>query len=126
MKHLTVAEILFLHHMLVKKAGGAPGIRDLGLLQSAAARPFAGFAGKSPSAFDKAAVLAHSIIANHPFVDGNKRTGIVAAGISLRINSSLLKLPQEEMVAFTLRIARGEADWPEISGWLKQYCVKAD
>ncbi len=128
MKHLTVEEILFLHHMLIKKTGGAPGIRDLGLLQSAAARPSAGFARTEayPSSIDKAAVLAHSIISNHPLIDGNKRTGIAAAGLFLRKNDLFLKTTQDEMIQFTLKIARGEISWQEISTWLARYCIKAN
>lgn len=128
MKHFTVEEILFLHHMLIKKTGGAPGIRDLGLLQSAAARPLAGFARTEAyqSVFDKAAVLAYSIISNHPFIDGNKRTGIAAAALFLRKNDLVLKTTQDEMIEFTLKIARGEVDWHEISGWLERYCIKAN
>lgn len=128
MKYLSMEGILYLHYRLIKKTGGAPGIRDLGLLQSATARPLAGFAHQEAyqSVFDKAAVLAHSIIANHPFIDGNKRTGIAAAGLFLRKNGSFLKTTQEEMVDFTLQIARGKADWQEISKWFNRYCVKAE
>jgi death-on-curing protein len=127
MRHLTVEEILYLHYRLIKTTGGAPGIRDLGLLESAAARPLAGFAKTEAyqSVFDKAAVLAHSIIANHPFIDGNKRTGIASAVLFLRKNGFFLKTAQKEMVDFTLKIARGEAGWPEISDWLERHCIKS-
>lgn len=125
MKHLTLEEILYLHYRLIKKTGGAQGIRNLGLLQSAAARPIADFKNVEAyqSVFDKAAALTHSIILNHPFIDGNKRTGIAAAGLFLRKNGYLLKTTQKQMINFTLAIARREADWPEISGWLEKHSV---
>jgi len=126
MKYLSVEEVLYLHYRLVKRTGGAPGLRDVGLLQSAVARPLTGYQGVEAyqTVFDKAAVLTHSIISNHPFVDGNKRTGIAAAGLFLRKNDYFLKSGQEEVVRFTLAIARGQIDWPEIAAWLQKYSTK--
>ncbi|MHB8170956.1 MAG: type II toxin-antitoxin system death-on-curing family toxin [Thermincolia bacterium] len=123
MKYLSNEEILYLHHRLIKRTGGTDGVRDLGLLQSAVARPFTAFSGIEAyqTIFDKAAVVTHSIIMNHPFIDGNKRTGIVAAGIFLRKNNYFLRTTQEEMVGFTFAIARGEIDWPVILKWLKKH-----
>lgn len=125
MRYLTVEEVLYLHYRLVKKTGGKQGIRDIGLLQSAIARPYAGYDGFEPytTVFDKAAVLSHSIILNHPFIDGNKRTGIAAGIMLLRKNGYYLKTTQQEMINFTLLIAKGQVDWPEISDWFKKFSI---
>ena len=84
MIYLTPEQVLFIHSRLVAETGGSHGVRDLGLLESAVARPRATFDGKElyPDLFTKTAVLMDSLINNHPFLDGNKRTGITAAGLS--------------------------------------------
>jgi death-on-curing protein len=76
MRYLSLAEVLVLHEQIVAQSGGASGLRDLGTLQSAGAQPRATFDGVDlyPSLADKAAALAHSLVVNHPFVDGNKRS----------------------------------------------------
>lgn len=73
---------------MIDKTGGSHGVRDLGLLESAVMRPKATFGGEElySDVFSKAAALMHSLIRNHPFVDGNKRTGIAAAGLFLAQN----------------------------------------
>ncbi len=80
MRYLTAEQVLFLHARLIEETGGSHGIRDVGLLQSAVARPRATFEGEDlyPDVCSKAAALMHSLINNHPFVDGNKRTGTAA------------------------------------------------
>lgn len=77
-RYLTVPQILFIHARLIDETGGAHGLRDLGALEAASARPQATFAEQElyPDFFSKAAALLDSLINNHPFVDGNKRTGI--------------------------------------------------
>lgn len=124
-EELTVAEILYLHSRISLRTGGASGVRDIALLESAATRPLAVFGGAElyPSVFDKAAALAHSIISNHPFVDGNKRAGIAAAVIFLRKNGHRLSASQKDLVKFTLRIAQGALDVPEIAAWLQKHSV---
>lgn len=78
MKYLTVEQVLFIHARLVSEISGTHGVRDLGLLESAVARPQATFEGNDlySDIFSKAAALMESLIGNHPFVDGNKRTGM--------------------------------------------------
>ncbi len=75
---VTIEDVLFFHYDIITLDGGAAGIRDLGALEAALARPHAGFAGEErfPTRFAKAAALMGSIIQRHPFVDGNKRTGL--------------------------------------------------
>jgi death-on-curing protein len=80
MRFLTLIEVLELHRRVIEQSGGAFGIRDIGLLESAIAQPRMTFGGEDlyPSLLEKAAALGFSIIMNHPFVDGNKRTGHAA------------------------------------------------
>ncbi len=79
-RYLTLIEVLHLHRQVINQSGGSLGVRDLGLLESAVAQPKMTFGGEDlyPTVIDKAAALAFSIIRNHPFVDGNKRTGHAA------------------------------------------------
>lgn len=78
MKYLTVKDVLLLHQMQIDAFGGSHGLRDLGLLESALMRPQATFdeADLYKSLFDKGAALLHSLLMNHQFVDGNKRTAM--------------------------------------------------
>jgi len=77
-RYLSSQNIIQIHFEIVEATGGSQGIRDVGLLESAAGRPRASFGGKDlyPNIFLKASVLVHSLLLNHPFVDGNKRTAI--------------------------------------------------
>lgn len=126
MIYLTVEQNLFLHMRLVQETGGTHGIRDLPLLQSAVARPRrsprpqATFQGEDlyPGVHAKAAALMHSLIENHPMVDGNKRLGAASAGIFLQLNKWRLTATNVELEEFTLRVARGGVDADEIAKWL--------
>jgi death on curing protein len=82
---ISIKEAEQIHKILIDTFGGAHGIRDLSALESALSRPFQTFDDKElyPTAIDKAAALAESILNNHPFVDGNKRTGYVNAAFSI-------------------------------------------
>ncbi len=126
MKALTPHQVLFLHADLIRKTGGEPGLRDLGLLLSALARPQATFEGRDlyPDVFDKAAALMHSLIQNHAFVDGNKRVGIAVAGIFLGNNGYDLKVNKSVMVSFVVSVARGEQGTETIGEWLRKYSKK--
>ncbi len=85
MRHLTLGEVVELHRRLLLASGGAAGIRDIRLLESALAQPAATFDGADlhPTLVDKAAALGFSLVANHPFVDGNKRIGHAAMEVFL-------------------------------------------
>ena len=91
MTYLTVEQVLFIHMRLIAETGGSPGLRDLGLLASAVARPQATFGGEDlyPDLLSKAAALMDSLVRNHPFVDGNKRVGITAAACSCSVTASV-------------------------------------
>lgn len=88
MHYLTLGEVVALHQRLIESTGGATGVRDLGLLESALAQPRASFSGvdRHPTPADKAAALGFSLVANHPFVDGNKRVGHAAMEVFLVLN----------------------------------------
>lgn len=126
MKYLTAEQVLFIHSRLIDETGGSHGIRDLGILQSAISRPMVTFKGKAlyPDVFQKAAAIMESLIKNHPFIDGNKRTAISSAGIFLRINGDSLETSQEELEDFTLSMATGKASFNDAVKWFKQYAKK--
>jgi death-on-curing protein len=121
MIYLTAQQILFLHARLVAETGGSHGLRDLNSLLSAAERPRASFDDQDlyPGLFIKAAALMDSLIRNHPFVDGNKRTGIAAAALFLRINSYRLGATNDDLEKFTLAVAKAQHTLDEIEAWLQ-------
>lgn len=125
MNYLTPEQILFLHARLIEETGGSHGLRDLGLLESAAARPQATFGGQDlyPGLFSKAAALMDSLIHNHPFVDGNKRTGVTASALFLLHNSYRLTATNSELEVFTRRVADFRPDISEIADWLQIHTV---
>lgn len=126
MKYLTPEQVLFIHSRLIDETGGLHGIRDLGLLQSAASRPRTTFGGRElyPDVFHKAAALMESLIKNHPFIDGNKRTAITSAGIFLEINGNFLETSQKELERFTLTIATERVSIQDSAEWFKKYSSK--
>lgn len=119
MTYLTAAQVLFIHARLLAETGGAPGIRDLGMLEAAVARPQATFDGADlyPDLASKAAALMASLVGNHPFVDGNKRVGITTAAIFLQRNGMRLTATNEAVEAFTLSVAQGQVTVAEIAAW---------
>ena len=123
MNYLKQEQILFLHARLISETGGSQGVRDLGLLVSAAGRPLATFEGSElyPDIYTKAAALMHSLVQNHPFIDGNRRTGIAAAAIFLQVDGFRLIATNPEVETFVLSVARGEREVPEIASWLENH-----
>lgn len=123
MKYLTAEQVLFIHSRLIDETGGSHGIRDIGLLQSAVSRPMATFGGEDlyPDIFHKVAALMESLIKNHPFIDGNKRTAISSTGIFLRMNGYSLETSQKELEGFTLDMATGKVSAADAAKWFKQY-----
>jgi death on curing protein len=128
MIYLTPEQVLFLHAQLVSEIGGSHGVRDLNLLLSALGKPQASFDDLDlyPDIFAKAAALMDSLIGNHPFLDGNKRTGITAAGIFLLRNGSQLIATNLELEDFTLEVARSEHSLSEIAAWLQDHASLSD
>lgn len=121
MKPLSLEEVLLIHEFVLDRFGGAPGLREWGLLDSAVKRPEATFEGQDlyVDLFAKAAALGESLVRSHPFVDGNKRTAWAAMRTLLEENGQPLRVSEEEIVAFVLRIAEGRASTEGIAAWLK-------
>jgi len=126
MKYLSLEDVLLLHHLSIEKSGGSHGLRDTGLLDSAVHRPQATFAGVDlyPTLFDKAGALCHSLIKNHAFVDGNKRTSLLSAMTMLELNGYRFECTQEELVTFGLQIDNESISSEGISIWLKTHSEK--
>ena len=125
--YLSVAQVLAIHDQAVKRFGGSFGIRDLGLIESAVSRPQASFDAVDlyGSVFDKAAALLQSLLKNHAFVDGNKRTALSSAAIFLQTNGHKLKNYHEEEVVFAVEVDNQNLTLEQISLWLKEHCVKS-
>jgi death-on-curing protein len=123
MKYLIAEQVLFIHARLIAETGGEHGVLNLGMLQSAVARPQASFDSQDlyPDLFSKAAALLESLIGNHPFIDGNKRTAITAAGLFLRMNGYRLTASNQEFVNFTLQCAQGLISFEQMGAWLQSY-----
>lgn len=121
--YLTTEQVLFIHYRLVSETGGEHGVRDLGMLESAVARPRATFDRQElyKDIFEKAAALMESLINNHPFVDGNKRTGITCAVLFIEQNGVLFSSQNAELEKFTLRVASSKAGHSDIAEWLKKH-----
>lgn len=117
--------VLALQSQLVARFGGLEGIRDEGLLDSALGRPQQRFNYESPDLFDLASTYAHGIVKNHPFLDGNKRAGFMAAYTFLRANRLKLQAPEDEAVSHTLALAAGEIDADAFATWLRTSSVCA-
>ena len=124
---ILLEDILKVHQFSIDRYGGGNGVRDLGGVASAIARPFQTFGGNDlyPSVFEKAAALGESLIVNHPFIDGNKRTGFLAMASFMAEEGYFLKATQEEAYNFTIQIASGIATFDQIVIWLKENCSPA-
>jgi death-on-curing protein len=120
--YLSVEQILDLHAFQLERYGGASGLRDRDALESAAGRPQATFGGEDlyPDLAAKAAALMHALVANHPFIDGNKRVGAHAALVFLKANAMTLDLSAAELTAVTLAVARGEVEAEALAIWIRQ------
>lgn len=126
MKYLSTKDVLLLHNMAVDESGGSHGLRDLGLLESAVARPQASFAGEDlyPDIFLKAGALIHGLLRNHAFVDGNKRTSMFSVMTFLELNGYKFDARQKEVVVFALKVENEKLSVEQISKWLKEHVKK--
>ncbi len=106
---LSLGEVIEIHHDQIERYGGHPGIRDIGLLQSVLAMPAAGFGGRflHMDLFEMAAAYLFHIIQNHPFIDGNKRTGAVASLVFLSLNGVEIEADEEEFEKIVLAVVKG-------------------
>ena len=123
MRYLTLGEVVDLHRRLLETTGGAPGIRDLGALDSAIAQPKATFGGVDlyPTLVEKAAALCFSLVRNHPFVDGNKRVGHAAMETFLVLNGAEIDASVDEHERLMLDLAAGQIDRPQLTDWLRHH-----
>ena len=120
MKILTKAQVFMLHGQMIDETGGSHGLRDEGLLESALASPFQEFASFSPypTVQQKAARLGFSIVMNHPFIDGNKRTGAHVMLTLLALNGMEIACTQKELSDVILDVAAGNTDYDGLLEWL--------
>ena len=118
---IDINEVEKIHDILIEKFGGGKGIRDKGLLESAINRPFQTFDGLDlyPDPVDKAAAIFESIITNHPFVDGNKRTAYVLMRLILKSNNLDIRSGQNEKYDFVIKSASGQVSFDQIRAWIK-------
>ncbi len=123
MRYLTLIEVLELHRRIIQQSGGALGVRDLGLLESAIAQPRMTFSGEElyTSLIEKAAALGFSIIMNHPFIDGNKRTGHAALETFLILNGMEISVSVDEQENVILAITSGATSREAFVKWLQEY-----
>ena len=120
---LTVAEVLGIHRDQLARYGGAPGVRDMALLESAVAMPEAGVGGRRvhPDLHTMAAAYLFHLVRNHPFVDGNKRTGVVAALLFLDLNGVETVAPPKELEAMVRSVAEGAMAKAAIADWFRRH-----
>jgi death-on-curing protein len=120
---LTPADVLVLHDRLLHEHGGAAGVRDMGRLEAALARPQHHFAYGESDPFRLATAYASGITRNHPFVDGNKRTAFLAAFVFLAVNGQDLRADEAEVVHTMLALVDRTVSEEEFAGWLRANCV---
>lgn len=126
MRFLTVSEVLEIHRQIMRASGGAAGVHSLAALESAVAQPRMTFDGQElyPTLAEKAAALGFSLIQNHPFVDGNKRTGHAALETYLVLNGHELSATEDEQVAVILGVAAGTTSRDTFRDWLKTHLAR--
>ena len=120
MKRLSREQVLALHRELIRRFGGEDGLRDEDLLESALAAPFQVYDGQSAfsTVQQKAARLGFGLISNHPFLDGNKRTGAHAMLVVLAMNGIELSYTQKELYEIILQVASGDASYETLLSWI--------
>lgn len=120
MRTLSKYQIILLHEHMIRETGGAHGLRDEGMLDSAVAAPFQEVFGTvaCPSILQKAVRLGYGLIMNHPFVDGNKRIGVHAMLVLLALNGIELRFEQDELSDEILTIASGKYGYEHLLQWV--------
>jgi len=124
MKRLSKPQILALHRQLCDATGGGQGIRDDGLLDAAIDAPDAGFGGQEmyPTVAAKAARLAFGLVSNHPFVDGNKRIGVLAMLVTLRGNGIVINTKDHDLIALGMGLAESRLNTEDVISWVERSC----
>ena len=123
MHYLTLEQVIDLHRLVIAQTGGSTGLRDLNALESAIAQPMMTFDGVDlyPTLAAKACALAHSLIQNHPFIDGNKRIGHAAMEVFLVMNGAEIDATIDEQEMVFLGVANGRLSRTELIGWIEQH-----
>lgn len=122
MKLISLEQLLQIHALLVEATGGSAGLRDLGRLEAALATQTQFVFGEElyPSLAEKAAAIIRGIIADHPFVDGNKRTAMLTGLTLLKVNGTQFTAQDGEIEDFAVKIAVDKLDVPAIATWLSE------
>ncbi|WP_172200978.1 type II toxin-antitoxin system death-on-curing family toxin [Saccharibacillus qingshengii] len=120
MKLITIDQLLIYHQKIMKVTGGADGVRDQGLLESALGKAEQTFDGEElyPGLTRKVSVVTFSLIKNHGFVDGNKRIGVAVMLLLLRLNGYSIRYSQDELVQLGLGTAEGKLNENDIEEWI--------
>ena len=128
MRYLTLSEVFEIYRRIMERSGGTVGIHSLGALESALAQPRLTFGGEElyPTIVEKAAALGFSLIKNHPFVDGNKRTGHAAMETFLFLNGFEIDAAVDEQEQVILQVASGELGREAFTDWLRARIVEKD
>jgi death-on-curing protein len=123
MKFLSLTELLEIHQDQVERYGGTSGIRDIELLKSALGIPAATYSGEflHTDVYEMAAAYLFHLVKNHPFLDGNKRVGAVAALIFLSLNGYDFDAPEDDFADMVLAVARGELDKAEVTVFIRRW-----
>ena len=126
MRYVTLGEVVELHRRLLQQTGGVQGVRDIGLLESAIAQPKATFDAEDlhPTLAEKASALGFALVANHPFLDGNKRIGHAAMEVFLSLNGCEFSATVDEQERLMLDVAAGLMDRAELTTWVQQHLAK--
>ncbi len=119
---LSKNEVIRLHQLIASRFGGGVGLRDEGLLESALKSPFVTFGGDLyPSLVQKAARLCYSLISNHAFVDGNKRIGVLAMMVFLRLNGVKMNFSNDDVASVGLNVASGKWDYAHLCSFVQEH-----
>lgn len=120
-RYLTIQEVLEIYHNVMEQSGGLVGVRDIGALESSLAQPQMVFGGQElyPDMIEKAAVLGFLLIQNHPFLDGNKRTGHAALETFLVLNGLEITADLEEQVTIILQVAASQMKRNSFLEWVR-------
>jgi len=123
MHYLSLDEVLELHRRIIQESGGAHGVAERGMLESAVAQPRMAFGGRDvyTSVIEKAAALGFSLVMNHPFVDGNKRVGHAAMETFLVLNGHELSAPIDEQERAILKLAASQMTREEFTEWVSTH-----
>ncbi|MEA3309853.1 MAG: type II toxin-antitoxin system death-on-curing family toxin [Chloroflexota bacterium] len=126
MRYLTLNEVLELHSRLIQTSGGMNGIRDVGGIESAIAQPRMTFGGEElyPTIVEKTVALGYSIVKNHPFVDGNKRTGHAAMEVFLVLNGYEISAKLGEQEKIILQVTSGEMSREDLESWIQAHIIE--